>query len=135
MRNITPRQAHQILLEDPSAQLIDVRTDAEWAFVGLPDLSDAGKQTILIPWQSFPTMQVNEKFLDQLAASGVKPGERLLFICRSGARSAHAAMAAEAAGYGPADNVSEGFEGPVDQMGHRGTLAGWKADGLPWRQR
>lgn len=135
MKNITPKQAYQILLEDPSAQLIDVRTDAEWAFVGLPDLSEASKQTVLIPWQNFPAMAVNDKFLAQLQASGAKPGNQLLFICRSGARSASAAMAAEAAGFGPTYNVSDGFEGPVDPHGHRGALAGWKADRLPWRQR
>ena len=135
MKNVTPKQAWQALLEDPSARLIDVRTDAEWAFVGLPDLSDAGKQTVLIPWQLFPSMNLNDQFLAHLEAEGVAPTDKLFFICRSGARSAHAALAAEAAGYASADNVADGFEGPVDRDGHRGLLAGWKADGLPWRQR
>jgi len=135
VKNVSAKQAYQALLEDPSARLIDVRTDAEWAFVGLPDLSEAGKQTVLIPWQMFPSMRINEGFLAQLAEEGVSKADRLYFICRSGARSAHAALAAEAAGYGSADNVADGFEGPVDRDGHRGMIAGWKADGLPWRQR
>jgi len=135
MKNLTPQQAYQTLLEDPSARLIDVRTDAEWAFVGLPDLSDAGKQVVLIPWQLFPSMKLNEQFVEQLEAEGVSREDKLFFICRSGARSAHAALAVEAAGFTSADNVADGFEGPVDREGHRGRLAGWKADGLPWRQR
>ena len=135
MKNLTPQQAYQTLLEDPSARLIDVRTDAEWAFVGLPDLSDAGKQVVLIPWQLFPSMKLNEQFVQQLEAEGVSREDKLFFICRSGARSAHAALAVEAAGFTSADNVADGFEGPVDREGHRGRLAGWKADGLPWRQR
>ena len=135
MKNVSAKQAYQALLEDPSARLIDVRTDAEWAFVGLPDLSDAGKQVVLIPWQLFPSMKLNEQFVQQLEAEGVSREDKLFFICRSGARSAHAAHAAEAAGFPTADNVAEGFEGPVDRDGHRGRLAGWKADGLPWRQR
>jgi len=135
MKNLTPQQAYQTLLEDPSARLIDVRTDAEWAFVGLPDLSDAGKQVVLIPWQLFPSMKLNEQFVEQLEAEGVSREDKLFFICRSGARSAHAALAVEAAGFTSADNVADGFEGPVDREGHRGRLSGWKADGLPWRQR
>jgi len=135
MKNLTPQQAYQTLLEDPSARLIDVRTDAEWAFVGLPDLSDAGKQVVLIPWQLFPSMKLNEQFVQQLEAEGVSREDKLFFICRSGARSAHAALAVEAAGFTSADNVADGFEGPVDREGHRGRLSGWKADGLPWRQR
>jgi len=135
VKNVTAKQAYQALLEDPSARLIDVRTDAEWAFVGLPDLSEAGKQAVLIPWQVFPSMKLNEQFVQQLEAEGITRDNKLFFICRSGARSAHAAQAAEAAGFTSADNVAEGFEGPVDRTGHRGTIAGWKADGLPWRQR
>ncbi len=135
MQHVTPKQAYQALLDDPSAQLIDVRTEAEWAFVGLPDLSDAGKQTVLAQWQVFPTMQHNQQFVAELESLGVQRGQTLYFICRSGARSAHAALAAEAAGYETTFNVSEGFEGPVDAGGHRGALSGWKADGLPWRQR
>ena len=135
MKNVTPKQAFQALLDDPSAKLIDVRTDAEWAFVGLPDLSEAGKQTVTVPWQLFPTMKVNEQFVAQLEAQGVSRDDRLYFICRTGGRSSQAALAAEAAGFASADNVADGFEGALDGDGHRGELSGWKADGLPWRQR
>jgi adenylosuccinate synthase len=45
-----------------------------------------------------------------------------------------AGQAAQAAVTPHAFNVADGFEGPVDAEGHRGTVAGWKAEGLPWRQ-
>ena len=57
-----------------------------------------------------------------------------MFICRSGARSHEAALAAQSAGYGSVFNVLEGFEGDRDASGHRNTVGGWRAAGLPWTQ-
>jgi rhodanese-related sulfurtransferase len=135
VENIPPRQTWEALRSDPQAQLVDVRTDAEWTYVGLTDLSAAGKQPVLIPWQIFPTMQRNPAFVDQLREVGFTPEHRLFFICRSGARSLAAAQAAVEAGFPHSYNVADGFEGPPDADGHRGRISGWKADGLPWRQR
>lgn len=125
----------QALKDDPRAQLCDVRTDAEWNFVGLPDLQEIGREPTLIPWQVYPSMQRNAAFVDHLQQAGLTPDMPIYFICRSGARSMAAAQAAAAAGYSHVYNVAEGFEGPPDSAGHRGTVAGWKAAGLPWRQR
>ncbi len=135
VENVSPTQAWEALRADPEARLIDVRTDPEWAFVGLPDLREAGKEPVLIPWQTYPTMQVNPGFLDQLRQSGVGPEHKLFFICKTGGRSMAAAQAAERAGYAHAANVADGFEGAPDANGHRGTVGGWKAAGLPWQQR
>jgi rhodanese-related sulfurtransferase len=125
----------QALEADPAAQLCDVRTDAEWAFVGLPDLQAIEREPVLIPWQVYPSMQRNPAFLDTLRQAGLGPDTPIYFICRSGARSLAAAQAAAAAGFTRVYNVAEGFEGPPDAEGHRGTVSGWKAAGLPWRQR
>ena len=133
--NVPPAQAWEALRSDPQAQLVDVRTDAEWNFVGIPDLAQAGKQAVLIPWQVYPAMQVNGRFVDHLKEAGFTPDHHLYFICRTGGRSAAAARTAEQAGFPRAHNVAEGFEGPPDADGHRGTVTGWKADGLPWRQK
>lgn len=133
--DISPRATWQELAQDPNAMLVDCRTDAEWNFVGIPDLSPIGKQVVLIPWQLYPGMQVNTAFAEHLRRAGATPETRLFFICRSGARSLAAGQAAQAAGFPHAFNVADGFEGPVDAEGHRGTVAGWKADGLPWRQK
>jgi rhodanese-related sulfurtransferase len=133
--DVSPRTAYQALTEDPDAMLIDVRTDAEWNFVGVPEIGQLGKQTVLIPWQVYPSMQVNGAFAEHLQRAGAAPTSKLYFICRSGARSLAAGRAAQQAGFPHAFNVADGFEGPVDAEGHRGAIAGWKADGLPWRQR
>jgi rhodanese-related sulfurtransferase len=133
--DVSPRAAWQELAADPDAMLVDCRTDAEWNFVGIPDLSSAGKQVALIPWQVYPSMQVNTAFVEHLRRAGATPTSKLYFICRSGARSLAAGQTAQQAGFPQSFNVADGFEGPVDGEGHRGTIAGWKADGLPWRQR
>jgi rhodanese-related sulfurtransferase len=133
--DISPKDTWNALAADQDAVLIDVRTDAEWNFVGLPDLMALGKQVVLIPWQLYPSMQVNDGFAEDLQAAGLTPGQKIYFICRSGARSQSAGQAAQAAGFPHAFNVADGFEGPVDGAGHRGSAAGWKASGLPWRQR
>ncbi len=135
IEDVAPAQVWQALGSDSEAQLVDVRTDAEWTYVGLPDLTETGKQPLLIPWQAFPTGQLNTGFVDQMKQAGLTPAHKVYFLCRSGVRSLAAAQAAQAAGFPHAFNVTDGFEGPPDEEGHRGTVAGWKADALPWRQR
>ncbi len=135
VENIAPPAAWRALAENQQAQMVDVRTDAEWSYVGVPDLAPLGKLVATISWQVFPAMQVNGEFVAQLRAAGFTPSHHLYFLCRSGVRSLHAAAAAIGAGFPHAYNIADGFEGPPDADGHRGTVAGWKAEGLPWRQR
>ncbi len=131
---VSSKEAWEALSRDPEAVLVDVRTDAEWAYVGLPDLSTLEKSPLLVPWQSFPNMQINPNFAAEIVAKGVRPEQTVYFICRSGQRSRHAAMALCAAGYGQCFNVSDGFEGEHDAERHRGSTEGWKVAGLPWTQ-
>ncbi len=131
--DLTPRQAWERLESDPDAVLVDVRTSAEWSFVGLPDLTSVGKRVVPIEWTTFPEGAPNPRFLDDLRASIPTDDTPVLFLCRSGARSAAATAAATAAGYTAAHNVAEGFEGDLDAQGHR-AVNGWKQAGLPWRQ-
>lgn len=135
VENIPPKQVWEALQKDPQAQLVDVRTDAEWTYVGLTDLAAAGKQPVLIPWQIFPKMEVNGGFVEQLKQAGFTPEHHIYFMCRSGVRSLAAAQAAQAAGFAHSYNVADGFEGNPDSEGHRGRIGGWKAEELPWRQR
>ena len=136
--DVSPSEAWRILSENRKARLIDVRTRAEWNFVGLPDLSAAGGQALLAEWQVFPDMAVNSGFADEAAAmiaeSGGAPEAPVFLLCRSGARSRSAAMALTARGFTAAYNIASGFEGDHDGDGHRGRVNGWKAEGLPWRQ-
>jgi rhodanese-related sulfurtransferase len=131
--DVPPQEAYAALESDPAAVLVDVRTSAEWSYVGLPDLTGLGKRVLPVEWQRFPDGSVNERFLDQLRDAGVTEGAPIYFLCRSGVRSAAAAEAATRAGFGPAYNVADGFEGPLDGQGHR-SVSGWKVAGLPWRQ-
>jgi len=134
VENVSALTAWTALTDDPNAQLVDCRTDAEWQYVGVPDLRVAGKQAVLVSWQFYPSGAVNASFAEQLRAAGVQPVQPVYFLCRSGARSLAAAQAARSAGFTTVFNVADGFEGPPDPNGHRGTKAGWKAAGLPWRQ-
>ena len=133
--DLSAEDAWTLLKSDPKATLVDVRTRAEWNFVGLPDLSEVGRDVALVEWQMFPAMQVNPGFVaDTAAAAGPDKTAPVLFRCRSGARSRSAAIALPQAGYTKAYNVAGGFEGDLDGERHRGTRNGWKAAGLPWKQ-
>ena len=119
--------------------LIDVRTRAEWAYVGLPLLGDSMQDLILQEWQVFPDMTVDGSFADQLQEKLVSAGAgkeaKLCFLCRSGVRSLAAARTMASIGYANSFNISGGFEGDLDEFGHRGIRNGWKAEGLHWQQR
>lgn len=134
--DVSAEEAWRVLAANPDAILIDVRTRAEWSYVGLPDLSAIGKEPMLAEWQVFPSMAVNEAFAGDVAAS-LGDGRKavpVLFLCRSGARSRAAAVAMTARGFMHCYNVSGGFEGDLDEDRHRGHRNGWKASGLPWAQ-
>jgi rhodanese-related sulfurtransferase len=125
---LLPSEAHQLLQSAGDARIVDVRSRAEWDWVGrIPD-------AVMIEWNSWPSGERNPAFLDELKARMPKTTAPALFICRSGARSHHAAAAAAQAGYTNAINVLEGFEGDKDAQGHRNSVGGWRAAGLPWEQ-
>ena len=128
---ISVHDAYQLLVEDPAAVLVDVRTPQEWNLVGIPVLDAIGKQARMVMWTAYGSGTPNPDFVEQ-ATGGLDPSTPLLFLCRSGVRSQRAAAAAVAAGFTTTYNVSEGFEGDLDADGHRTT--GWKHAGLPWRQ-
>lgn len=122
---LTPKEAFEIWQLAPGARLVDVRTRAEWDWVGR--VPGAEK----IEWQSYPSNQPNNHFLVQLKQC-VDPQSLVMFLCRSGVRSHHAASLANEAGYSASYNVLEGFEGDKDANGQRGKTGGWRHAGLPW---
>lgn len=125
--DITPQQAWQMLSDNPDAVLVDVRTDAEWRVVGVPDLSSLGRDVIYLEWNSSDG-RLNDNFVAELRER-IPPAERerpVVFLCRSGGRSVAAATVATRAGLAPAYNVLNGFEGNAD--------AGWRATGLPCKR-
>ena len=134
--DITPQQAWTLLNDHADAVLVDVRTDAEWRFVGVPDLSGLGRSVVFLEWNTLDGRR-NEGFVEQLReriAPAADPARPVIFLCRSGQRSFGAAEAATRIGITPAYNVLDGFEGQLDADGHRGAT-GWRAAGLPWRQQ
>jgi rhodanese-related sulfurtransferase len=125
---VTPIEASGLLADLPGTMLIDVRTRAEWDYVGrVPD-------SILIEWNTYPEGTRNPDFLAQLHGAVADVDTPVLFLCRSGVRSDQAARAAKAAGYSRAFNVLEGFEGDKDASGQRGHRNGWRYARLPWTQ-
>lgn len=134
--DISPLEAWKLLGDNPNAVLVDVRTDAEWQFVGVPDLSSLGREVLFLEWNTSDGRH-NAKFGDQLreqVPSAEGDAQRpVLFLCRSGHRSIGAAEAATELGITPAYNILDGFEGQLDANGHRGET-GWRAIGLPWKQ-
>ena len=124
---LTPQEAHELLQLAPGATLVDVRTRAEWDWVGrVPG-------AVEIEWSLYPGGVRNPHFLAELRRQ-VDPEALVLFLCRSGARSIAAATAATEAGYGNCYNILEGFEGDKDVHGQRNTIGGWRRAGLPWHQ-
>jgi rhodanese-related sulfurtransferase len=138
IQDVPVRDVWETLKTDPTAIMIDVRTRAEWTFVGLPDLAAMGKRIVTLEWQTFPENSVDPAFSQRLktalAGQGADTTTPMYFICRSGGRSRMAAEAMAALGYQHCFNVAEGFEGPLDGERHRGRIGGWKAAGLAWTQ-
>ena len=125
---LLPKEAFELLKRAPGAILVDVRTQAELYWVGrIPG-------AVAIEWNSYPGGARNPDFLAQLEAAVPKTDAPVMFVCRSGARSHSAATLARGAGYRNCFNVLEGFEGDRDQQGHRNSVGGWRAAGLPWEQ-
>jgi rhodanese-related sulfurtransferase len=116
--DVTAQQAWERLSADRRSVLVDVRTPAEWSYVGAPDLSTIGKILVRVFWQGYPGMALNPRFAEELSQTGVSKDDAIFFLCRSGARSRAAAEAMTALGY----------------RRYRGGMAGWKASGLPWTQ-
>ncbi|MFV2035488.1 MAG: rhodanese-like domain-containing protein, partial [Halocynthiibacter sp.] len=137
--DVTPKEAWRVLSADPAAQLVDVRSAAEWVFVGVPELSSVNKVVHFVEWQRFPGMARVAEFENDtsalLKAAGVKSATPIFFLCRSGGRSMAAARALTALGQTAAFNILSGFEGDPDADRHRGNISGWKSDGLPWVQK
>jgi rhodanese-related sulfurtransferase len=137
--DLAPQQAWDLLAQDSAATLVDVRSQPEWSFVGLPDLSSLSKRPLLVAWQSYnpaarPPMVPNAEFAAAVEAADIDKAAPVIFLCRSGVRSKAAAIAMTKRGFRRCYNLAGGFEGPHDDARHRGRVSGWKAAGLPWSQ-
>ncbi len=136
--DVSAQEAWDLIQTNPKAQLIDVRTMAEWNFVGLPDLTSLGRRIHCVEWQGFPGGALNPGFVDgavrALEGAGADKSDPILFCADPARVRVQQPSRFRAAGYSSAFNVTSGFEGDADREGHRGNISGWKACGLPWRQ-
>jgi rhodanese-related sulfurtransferase len=135
IRSIDPVDAWRLLQSNSQAILVDVRSSVEFLFVGHP------VGAIHVPWMDEPDWTPNPEFTRQVTAgvAGTRNGADaaripVLLICRSGKRSLEAGEVLAQAGFEELYNVSTGFEGDLDHEHHRGTVNGWRCDGLPWEQ-
>lgn len=126
---VTPQEAHELIQGNPAVRLIDVRTNAERDWVGRVAIDDA--QHGAVQWSTYPGGVPNPEFVQQLSQVAGKD-DVLLFLCRSGVRSRHAAKLATENGFANSFDILEGFEGDKDAEGHRKTVGGWCKAGLPW---
>lgn len=129
MQQLDPSAAYALLQQNPEAVLVDCRTEIEHMYVGHP----LGAEHVA--WQEAPDWEIDPEFVDKVKRLVKRDLRRpVLLICRSGHRSLYAGKALVAAGFTDVINVLEGFEGPLDENFHRGTLGGWRFRGLPWQQ-
>ncbi len=136
LKHLTPTQAHALVEQDPRGVLVDIRSTMEFLFVGHP------VGAVHIPWIDEPDWTVNPEFVRkvrELLLGGVicdtdEGCAPVVLICRSGKRSVEAGNALVSAGLREVYNVLDGFEGERDENHHRGTLGGWRFEGLPWEQ-
>ena len=126
---VTPQEAWALLQADPRIKLVDVRTNAERDWVGRVAIPEG--QHGAVQWSTWPGGVPNPDFLQQLEQVADRD-QVLLFLCRSGVRSRHAAKAATENGYANSFDILEGFEGDKDAEGHRKGVGGWCKAGLPW---
>lgn len=130
--DVTSLIAWEALKSDSQTVLIDVRTKAEWNFVGLPDIKSTKKNLLCIEWQFFPNGGINPDFQKEFK-NHISKNNISYFLCRSGARSRSAAIAMSNEGY-KCFNIEDGFEGNLNQSNQRSSKNGWKFSGLPWFQ-
>lgn len=124
---LLPAEAHTLMQSLPGSKLVDIRTRAELEWVGKVPGS------VAVEWNTWPGGNRNLNFIAEFEALIERTAVSML-LCRSGARSHHAAIALTRAGYAHAYNVLQGFEGDKDPCGQRNRLGGWRAAGLPWTQ-
>ncbi len=130
---LSPTDVYHALTENENSLLLDCRTHAEWVYVGIPDIRLTKAQLALIEWTDI-TGQQNLNFVNQCREQA-STDTAIFVICRSGARSAAACMSLVQNGFENVCNVSEGFEGDLDNQNHRSRVNGWKYHNLPWHQR
>lgn len=129
MENLSPSEAWALLQQKPGTLFVDVRMEIESLYVGRPP------GVVNIPWYEYPELTPNpQRFVQAVEEEAETKNQTVMLICRSGVRTVEAGLALEKAGFNQVINVLDGFEGTLDDKGHRSTVSGWRFEGLPWEQ-
>jgi rhodanese-related sulfurtransferase len=136
LHSLTPKQAYQMVHDDPRTVLIDIRSSMEFLFVGHP------VGAVHVPWIDEPDWVVNPHFVTEvrklMLGGAVCDSDEacapIILICRSGKRSKEAGNALLQDGLRSIYHIDEGFEGELDETHHRSTVGGWRYHNLPWEQ-
>lgn len=115
MQTITSILAANLLREDQNSIMIDVRTEEEWA-EGITKCDST--PTIFLSLYTGSSRIFNNHFIDDFKTLELPKNMTLLFLCKSGGRSAMAAELISKLGYTQCINIIDGF-------------TGWKACNLP----
>lgn len=134
------------MLQNPQVRLVDIRSRAEVAFLGLPERTDKH-----IPYMVMPMMpefdaakgtyklELNPDFPSDFEnyarATGITSETPIVLMCRSGSRSARAADLLYKMGYRNVYSLVDGYEGDTAKDGpHKGqrVMNGWRNAGLAW---
>jgi rhodanese-related sulfurtransferase len=126
--NVDPQQAQRLVLEE-GAVILDVRTQAEFVFVGHP----VGAVNIPLQFWDETTYAWSENpDFDARVRKRFPQGRPLITLCRSGHRSKAAAQRLVDMGYTRVFNMVESFEGDADPVTGLRTVNGWKNRRLPY---
>ena len=140
------KDAYKMKSENPDVLLVDVRTRAEIAFLGMPQITDANIPYMMASdWEDWDEKKKNFKLAPNsgfllsmealLKTKGASKETNIIVLCRSGSRSAKAANLLAESGYSKVFTIIDGFEGDKAKSGEfkgQRVVNGWKNSGLPW---
>lgn len=138
---LTAKEAYTLWLKSPQTiHIIDCRTPEEYAFVGhAPMAVNIPRKFLEYTWDGEENKYKMTENPDFVAAiqRRFEPNETLLFLCRSGGRSAQSVNAVYDAGFKKVYNIIDGFEGDkvkdsASYYDGKRMRNGWKNAGLPW---
>ena len=140
---LSPTEANKIVkTEGDKLLFVDVRTPEELYFVGYAKGVDTNVPLAYVDYSKLNkkgkkfASAMNTKFVSEvekaLKEKGLNKDDKIIFICRSGDRSAKAVGIMAKAGYKHVYTITTGTEGDKYKVTKKRTVNGWKNDGLPW---
>lgn len=143
----SPQEAYDMKMKDGNKVLfIDVRTPAELEFVGTPTVIDKNIPLVYRDFSKYDAKKKrfgtvkNKQFVSEVEAlvkaKGLSKDSKVIFMCRSGDRSAAAVNMMAKHGFTHAYTLVGGFQGGPNKADHgKRNKVGWMNDNLPFTQK